>query len=115
LNYAFTPAWKVSLTHKYIAGRPYTPIEKGEYQPAIDEYIPVYGMVNSSRMAAYSTTDIKVSMPFFGLKDWSSYVQVTNLFNNENPYGIEYKTDYSGSRNVPQLPRMILGGIRYDF
>ncbi len=114
-NYTFKPRWRLSFVQKYVSGKPFTPVAYGEYQEAIDEYTPVYGTVNSDRVGPYMTTDIKLSMPVGGVKGLSSFVQVSNLFNNENPYGVEYKTDYSGYRNIPQLPRMTFGGFRYDF
>jgi hypothetical protein len=115
LNYNFNPKWKLAFTQKYSTGKPYTPVVGGAYQPAIDEYTPVTGAFNGSRMPPYMTTDLKLSMPFFELPGWSSYVQVSNLFDVKNVDAYQYRTDYSESRAIYQLPRMILGGFRYEF
>lgn len=114
LNYKFDEKWKVALTQKYFAGKPYTPIESGTYQPAIDEYVPVQGDYNSARMPDFTTTDIKITMPFFW-DNWSSYIQVSNLFDVKNVEQYQYKTDYSGKREMHQLPRMVIGGLKWTF
>jgi hypothetical protein len=115
LNYSFTPRWKLAFTQKYSTGKPYTPVVGGAYQPAIDEYTPIYGGYNSARMSPYMTTDIKLSMPLGSSTAWSSYVQVSNLFDVKNVDSYQYQTDYSGSRPIDQLSRMIIGGFRYEF
>jgi len=115
VNYNFTETWKLALTQKYSSGSLYTPIVSGEYQAAINEWTPVYGKYNSERYPDYLSTDIKLSMPFFGLANWRSYIQVTNLFGNANVNSYQYKNDYSDKREINQLPRLIIGGIRWNF
>gem|GEM_PF-2777466 len=115
LNYTFSPKWKIALTQKYCSGKPFTPVTGADYQPAIDEYVPNSGKFNSERMPDYTTTDVKVTMPFFNLKGWSAYVQITNLFDVKNVNSYMYKRDYSESRPIYQLPRVFFGGIRWEF
>jgi hypothetical protein len=115
INYNFSPEWKLAFTQKYSTGKPITAIAGGNAQPAIGEYTPVYGDYHGDRMQPYMTTDIKLSMPLGGWRGWSSYVQVSNLFDVKNVDSYQYRTDYSDKRPVYQLPRMILGGVRYEF
>jgi hypothetical protein len=115
LNYTVSGDWKLALTQKYMSGCPYTPVTGAYYVAAIDEYVPEYGDINSARLPDFFTTDIKLSMPFFGLKGWSSYVQTSNLFGNKNVDSYYYNEDYSEKRALYQLPRMIIGGIRWEF
>ncbi len=115
LNYNFTPEWKLALTQKYTTGKPYTPVVGGNYQPAIDEYTAQYGAYNGERMPNYTTTDIKLTLPFFNLPGWSSYVQVSNLFDVKNVDSYQYTFDYSSSRPIYQLPRIFFGGVKYEF
>ncbi|MEW6515504.1 MAG: TonB-dependent receptor [candidate division FCPU426 bacterium] len=114
-NYEFARQWKLALSQKYLAGTPETPVAGAAYVAAIDEYVPRYGAFQSERLPAYLSTDVKVSMPFFGLNGWSAYVQVTNLFDAKNVDHYYYNDDYSRRKAMYQLPRMFMGGIRWDF
>jgi len=73
----------------------------------------IYGQYNSERMPTYATTDIKLTMPLGG--GWTTYIQVSNLFNNKKIDSYQYKTDYSEKREVKQLPRLFIGGICWEF
>jgi outer membrane receptor protein involved in Fe transport len=63
----------------------------------------------------YQTTDIKITMPFFGLPNWSAYVQINNLFDIKNVDSYYYSNDFTQQYALYQLPRMIIGGIRWIF
>jgi TonB-dependent receptor-like protein len=115
LNYEIAEGWKLALTQKYTTGTTFTPVTGAEYVPVIDEYVPQEGEYNSDRFPAYTTTDIKFTLPFFGLPGWSSYIQVTNLFNVKNIDQYYYNDDYTERKELYQLPRMIIGGFRWDF
>jgi len=115
LNYSLTEDWKLALTQKIITGTPYTPVVGATYQPSIDEYVPIYGRYNSLRVPDSYSTDIKLFMPFFGLEGWSSYVQVTNLFDIKNINRYRYSDDYSERIEINELPRIIIAGIRWEF
>lgn len=56
-----------------------------------------------------------MSLPFFELKGWSSYLQVSNLFDKKNVDSYYYNEDYSEKRALYQLPRMVIGGLRWEF
>jgi len=115
LNYIFNPQWKLAFTQKYMTGKPYTPVVDSAYQPAIDEYVPIYGSYNSDRYPAFASTDIKLTMPGFGLKGLSSYVQVSNLFDVKNVESYAYNKDYSSRKAMTQFGQMIYGGLKYKF
>jgi outer membrane receptor protein involved in Fe transport len=114
-NYNFSKEWKLALTQKFASGKLYTPIVGATYQPAINEYIPVSGEYNSGRYPSYFSTDIKLTMPLFELESGYAYLQVSNLFNVQNVNSDQYKTDYSDKREINQLPRLIIGGVRFEF
>lgn len=115
VNYSFDQAWKLALTQKIVTGTPYTPVLGAVYQPSIDEYVPIYGEYNSLRVPTSYITDVKLLMPFFGLPGWSSYLQVTNLFDVENITGYRYSNDYAERIAINELPRIFIVGARWEF
>ncbi|MBN1594472.1 TonB-dependent receptor plug domain-containing protein [candidate division FCPU426 bacterium] len=115
LNYEIAAGWQAALTQKIMTGAPFTPVVGAGYVAPIDEYVPQYGRINSARFPAYNSTDLKITFPFFGIPDVSAYLQITNVFDIKNVDQYYYNRAYTKRKELYQLPRMFIGGIRWDF
>lgn len=114
LNYDISNKYKLAATYRFSTGTPYTPVI-GATRYGDDVYVPVYGGYNSERMPDYMRCDVKLTMPFFGLKNFESYIQIINLFGNENVDRFFYSDDYSKKYKAKMLPFIPIGGIKYSF
>ncbi len=113
LNYQINQRWKMAATYRFSTGMPYTPIT-GSFKGFAD-YVPVYGEYLSAIMPNYRRLDIKLSMPFFRVKNMESYIQIINTFNNKNIDQYYYNEDYSERHEATMLTLIPIFGLRYGF
>lgn len=109
-NYSFTSRLRL------VAGLPYTPITGGVYFENGDVYIPVQGERLSERLDTFWQLDIRFDRKWI-YDTWilSLYLDIQNVTNNKNEFGIAYSFDYSQSEPATGLPILPTFGIRGEF
>lgn len=119
LNFRLSKRWVLALSYTYSSGVLYTPLESVDsYTDGTSGetvYTPNFGEYNSARLESYQRLDIKLTMPFFGIKGFDFFIQAVNVFNSPNPSGVSYNTDYSEEKINKQLPFIGLVGFRWEF
>ncbi|HEX6239572.1 MAG TPA: hypothetical protein VFZ61_01715, partial [Polyangiales bacterium] len=107
--------WLLGATFRLASGNPYTPITRGLYNADHDLYDPVYGVTNSMRSGYFHRLDLRVE------KRWAlgdkgagitTYLDLQNAYNHQNPEGAQYNYDYSRTKDVPGLPIIPSIGLR---
>lgn len=116
-NYKLSNKWSFGAKWLYHSGNPYTPIVGSVLRPATtDQYLPVYGELNSDRLPAYHKLDLRLDRDFtYNTWKLNTYLELINAYNQKNLAGYSYNNDYSEREPVYQLPRLISFGIQADF
>ena len=88
----------------------------GRYQDIGGEWQPIDGKPYSKRLGDYIRADLRGEYAF-RYSSWklAVYAEVINAFNRANPAGLEYNRDYSESKEVRNLPRIIYLGLEARF
>jgi TonB family protein len=108
--------FEVGLRFRYISGYPYTPSYGGFYDADTDVYSPAQGQVNTARLDAYHSLDLRVDKTFL-FKRWllKLYLDVSNVYNHANPELNQPSFDYTRSRAITGLPILPAFGVRGEF
>ena len=116
-QYKMTEKWKLGVKWWYHSGSPDTPIISGEADPdRPGRFRPVYGEINSDRVADYHRLDIRADRQFdFKRVDVTGYIELINAYNRKNVVGYDYNEDFSQREEVHQLPLLISFGIKAKF
>ena len=81
-----------------------------------DEYDPVYGKVNSTRIEPFHQLDVRVDKRWI-YQSWmlDLYLDIQNVYNRANPEGQSYNYNFRKSAIQQGLPILPILGIRADF
>jgi hypothetical protein len=111
-KYDLSETVSVSGRVAYHSGAPVTPILGAQPNPdRPDGFLPDYGKLNSDRLPAYFRTDLRLDWNT-GWRNTTLYFEVINATDHENVAAYEYNVDYSGRKNVEQLPMFISFGAK---
>lgn len=109
--------WQIGARFRLVTGLPFTPIVGG-YKPEgpWPETVGLNGQYNSARMPIFHQLDIRID------KTWvmqrtivAAYLDVQNIYNRQNPEGLWYLHDYSGTQTVVGVPILPVLGLRLEF
>jgi outer membrane receptor protein involved in Fe transport len=116
-QYKLNQKWTFGAKWWYHSGSPDTPIIGGEVDPERPaRFRPVYGDINSDRVADYHRLDIRADRKFdFKRVDMTGYIELINVYNHENVAGYDYNEDISHREEVHQLPMLMSFGIKAKF
>ena len=116
-QYKLNQKWTFGAKWWYHSGSPDTPIIGGEADPERPgRFRPVYGDINSDRVADYHRLDIRADRKFdFKRVDMTGYIELINAYNHENVAGYDYNEDFSQREEIHQLPMLISFGIKAKF
>ena len=86
------------------------------YNASSDNYEPIFGEVNSSRVASFNQLDLRVDKRWI-YRNWifNAYLDIQNVYNRANAEGVEYNFDYSESRSQQGIPLITIIGLRAEF
>lgn len=106
-------AWQLGARFQLTTGKPYTPVQGAEFMSDVDGYQPVYGAVNSQRVATQHQLDLRVDRRW-RFRDWSLavYLDVANAYLNAAVVDYTYNFDYSQRQAVTTLPILPSLGVR---
>ncbi|MBN2526022.1 MAG: TonB family protein [Deltaproteobacteria bacterium] len=108
--------YSIGLRFRLVSGDPYTPVTGGIYDADSDNYTPVYGKVNSKRMAMFHQLDVRFD------KKWqwthlalTAYLDVKNVYNHQNPEFPVYSSDFSEKDWLTGLPILPSVGVKLEY
>lgn len=115
-QYKFTPTWEAGLRWRFVTGNPSTPIAGANLDADTGEYVPVFGALNSARLDSFHQLDLRVDKHWvFDTWRLTTYLEVQNTYNRENPESITYQYDYTASAVQAGLPIIPSLGVRGVF
>jgi hypothetical protein len=97
-----------------VSGNPSTQIQGGIYDPNTDTYTGIPGGVNVDRDPYFHRLDIRIQKSWVYESDrrLSLYLDVQNVYNQQNQEGLSYNYDYTESSPVRGLPIIPSIGLR---
>jgi TonB family protein len=109
--------WSAGFRFRLATGYPNTPTESAIFDSDADAFSPAPNRdTNSGRMPIFHSLDVRVD------KEWlydtwllALYLEVQNVYNQQNPEGIMYNYDYTEIDYVYGLPILPVLGIRGEF
>jgi len=113
-SYDFGHGIRAGLRFRLVSGNPYTPVTQGAYDATTGNYQPVLASPpNGSRLPLFHQLDLRFDKTWT-FKSWrlSTYLDVQNVYNQENVEAITYNYDYSKSAPVAGLPFLPSLGLR---
>ena len=115
-TYDLPRGWSVGARFRLVSGNPDTPITDSVYVPGSDVYVPVFGRVNSDRLAPFHALDVRVDKTW-DLRSWRAgvYLDVQNVYNRGNPEGWDYRFDYRERTPLTGLPILPILGAKAEW
>lgn len=97
--------WDVGARFRFVSGNPTTPVVGAVFDGNSGVYRPRYGEHNSERDPAFHQLDLRVDKQFrIGSGSLGGYLELMNVYNQENAEGYGYSYDYSERTRVTSLP-----------
>lgn len=112
-NYEINSRYKLAVTSRFSTGMPYTDVAGATAYGQV--YVPAYGEYLGARLPNYERIDVKLSMPFFRIKNTECFLQIINLLNSTNVNGYYYSDDYAQKESEKMLPFIPIFGVKYIF
>ncbi len=119
--FSFRPGgkWDIGAKWQYATGLPYTPVVRADAVVGADgtvEYEPVFGPLNSQRLAPFHRLDVRVARLFsIAGAPAEAYLEILNAYNRRNVFQLEYSDDYSEQEPLYQLPLIPFIGMSTRF
>jgi TonB family protein len=108
-------AWRFGSRFRYVSGSPDTKLFEGVYDADAGVYACRQGPTNASRKPSFNQLDVRVERTWtFTSWQFSTYLDIQNVYNAENPEFIIYDYRCRGAqpvRGVPFLPILGLKGM----
>jgi hypothetical protein len=114
----YTIGWGLSagLRFRLVSGNPTTPVIASVYDAGKGIFVPVYGPINSARLATFHQLDLRVDKVWtFDAWKLGAYLDIQNVYNHKNPEGVTYNFDYSRSQPATGLPIIPIVGVRGEW
>ena len=91
--------WRIGTTYSFATGQPYWTPEQVYYDQ--DQLQILYSYTDNKRLPNYSRFDISMKLKWYN-KKWTfePYIQVINLFNQENVWSINYTYEIDDDNNI---------------
>jgi len=108
--------WSLGARFRLVSGNPSTPVTGSIYEAGSDVYVPLYGPVNSDRLAAFHALDVRVDKQWT-YRTWKLglYLDVQNLYNRANQEGWQYSYDYASRQPTTGLPILPILGVKGEW
>ncbi|MEN9579190.1 MAG: hypothetical protein RJA70_2199 [Pseudomonadota bacterium] len=112
-GHSWDSGWELGVRFRYVSGNPNTPVQRAVYDATRDVYVPIFADLNSDRDAAFHQLDVRGEKRFkVGDGELAVYLDVQNVYNQENPEGYAYSYDYSKRETISGLPFFPNLGLR---
>jgi len=105
--------YQLGLRFRYVTGDPITPVDAAYYDSRADRYRPLYGSVYSARLGSFNQLDLRLDKTWtYDRWKLSVYLDLQNVYDRQNPEGIQYNFDYTQTKPLAGLPILPVVGIR---
>jgi len=111
--YRLNRGWEVGATLRLVSGNPDTPVTGARLDLTNAVYSPLNGAVNSTRSPLFNRLDVRIAKQWT-FQSWklSLYLDIQNVYNQNNREGTSYSYDLSQSAAIRGLPILPALGIR---
>ena len=111
--YRLPRGWEVGATLRLVSGNPGTPVTGAVYDGTNAVYSPLSDAVNSTRSPLFNRLDVRIAKQWT-FQSWklSLYLDIQNVYNQNNREGTRYSYDLSQSAAIRGLPILPALGIR---
>lgn len=115
-SYKLPGGWEIGSRFRLTTGRPMTPIIGATFDADTGNFRSVTGDVGSVRGVTFHQLDVRVEK-LWTFRTWrmSSYLDVQNLYNAENPEFLIYDYRFRETAPVRGLPFLPTAGVRGSF
>ena len=112
-NYQWDDHWTLGLKWRIQSGQLITPVTGAEYDNSIGAWQPTYGELNSKRLPLQHNLDLRAerSTQLFNAPA-DIYIDLINLYAQNNVVGYEYNADYSDYDEVTGMPTLVSIGLK---
>jgi TonB family protein len=108
--------WAAGVRFRYTSGMPRTPVIGAFFDGRGDQYQPIFGAQNSTRIPDFVQLDIRLEKTFnFRRASLNVFVDVQNVTNRANPEEIVYNYDFTKHAYITGLPTLAVLGLRVQF
>ncbi|MBI5069790.1 MAG: TonB-dependent receptor [Deltaproteobacteria bacterium] len=115
-TYKWNERWTSGARFRLVSGNPYTPVRDSVYDAASDTFVPLYGAVNSGRLATFHALDLRVDRTWtFERWRFSIYLDVQNVYNRGNQEGWQVRYDWREKTPLTGLPILPIFGLKGEW
>ena len=109
-------AWSFGSRARWATGAPRTPVVGSIYDARADRHAPLFGDLNSIRLAPFFQLDLRAERALaFRRASLDLYVELLNVTARRNAEELAYNFDYSARDAITGLPFLALAGARLRF
>jgi TonB family protein len=114
-SYDLGSGWQVGARFRYATGVPRTPVMGSYFDARDDQYEPLFGGQNTTRVPAFYQLDARIERTFT-LADHRTnvFADIQNLTDRKNPEEIIYNFDYTVRKYITGLPTLAVIGARVE-
>jgi hypothetical protein len=112
----FARAWSVGGRFRYVSGNPNTPVTGSVLDAGTGTYVPLYGLVNSTRLPSFNQLDVRLDRTWTW-PTWKlvGYLDVQNVTNRGNVEGYSFNYDFSQKSPATGLPILPILGVNAEW
>jgi hypothetical protein len=108
--------WAAGVRFRYTSGMPRTPVIGAFYDGRDDQYQPIFGAQNSTRIPDFVQLDVRLEKTFsFRRLSLNVFIDVQNITNRANPEELVYNYDFTKKAYITGLPTLAVLGLRLSF
>ena len=112
-SYKLGAGWELGARVRYATGNPRTPVVGAVKDDLTDSYVPLFGAVNSERLAPFFQVDVRVDK-IWVFDNWSLdlYLDIQNVTNAKSVEGTQYNYNFSQRADFTGLPIVPIQGVK---
>lgn len=115
-SYELGHGFEIGARARLASGYPRTPVIDTFYDSRRDQYEPVLGAHNSTRIPYFVQFDLRASKRWkWPNNEIEAYLDVLNTTNRQNPEEIIYSSDYSEQKYINGLPILPVLGLKWSY
>ncbi len=121
-SYKLNPGWDMGFKVLYTTGHPWTPVASPLQTPVTVNgqpqtiYTAEYAPTDSARLPDYFRVDFSTSFKtVYDTWEWKVYLDIVNLFHNQNVLGYQYNSSYTQPTAVLDLPFLPYLGVEVTY
>ena len=115
-SYNLPYGFQVGARFRLVTGNPTTPVRDSIFDADTGTYRDINGPARSARLPWFHQLDVRIDKKFtFKTWEFSMYLDVQNIYNQQNAEFFQYSYDYSQKQYFPGLPILPYLGIEAQF